>query len=862
MYPAEKPAAASPAEVKGRGWPRYAEGLPDHLLALPGAAGEEFALWRTAGLRGAGFPLAQVLELAEPACAAAADRLRALESEAERLREAALASVRGELEGAGQERLGVLIKAIRRLKKGKPPRPSLAGGLGPASAAAVEAWQAAAARAAEAGTEYGQAFAAAQESLSRKLSAVGRRARLREALLWQNRYAAETGLATLRRREGDGPRTSRERQRELMLVSYLQRYCAKNDTIGFFGPVGWARLGEGEAAMEARPGADLLAGRRVFFEGWAIDAVVDLLARDEAMRPWLAPRRTPLLRRRGAVYSLPGGSRVLLGPAATALLAACDGSRPARDVVREVLRDPATRGRGEADLYELLEDLRARGLISWTFQVPLTLTPERELRELLVRVEDAAQRERGLAILDLLEEKRAAVVRAAGRPDELDRALAALEESFTRTTGLAPTHSHGRIYSGRTLLWEECRRDLDLRLGRPLVEELAAPLALVLQSARWYTHQTALGHRAVLDRIYGEMSRQARTPSLELLPFLGRALPELVGRDAFTALQNELHERWARVLCLPAGGRRVALRSEELWPRAMREFAAPGPGWQKARYHSPDLLIAAESVEAVRRGDYLLVMGEIHLAVNTLDLNVFLAHWPDADRLHADIEADLPEPSIIPLLPKKWRQTQEDAGLGFVPTGITGRLDVALRSRKDVYVDLGLDPPAVPPEQILPIADLVVEPGEGGLVARRHDDRIRFDLIDFFQMILKILVVKTFKVMPSRPYTPRITVDRLVLTRESWSFPVDALGFARAHGMPRFLFFKAPNEPKPVYLDLESPYSVEIFARAARQAVGKHGEEPAIAVSEMLPTPADTWLPDAEGKRYTSELRIVAVDLR
>jgi hypothetical protein len=30
----------------------------------------------------------------------------------------------------------------------------------------------------------------------------------------------------------------------------------------------------------------------------------------------------------------------------------------------------------------------------------------------------------------------------------------------------------------------------------------------------------------------------------------------------------------------------------------------------------------------------------------------------------------------------------------------------------------------------------------------------------------------------------------------------------------------------------------------------------------MLPEHNETWLPDAEGQRYTSELRIVAVDLK
>jgi len=92
-----------------------------------------------------------------------------------------------------------------------------------------------------------------------------------------------------------------------MLAFYLQRYCVKNDTIGFFGPVGWARLGEGEERIAARPGPDVIASRDVFFEGWAIDALADRLAEDEAMRPWLAPLRSPFIRRDGTAYVLPNG---------------------------------------------------------------------------------------------------------------------------------------------------------------------------------------------------------------------------------------------------------------------------------------------------------------------------------------------------------------------------------------------------------------------------------------------------------------------------------------------------------------------------------------------------------------------------
>ncbi|HZF40915.1 MAG TPA: hypothetical protein VE715_18985, partial [Blastocatellia bacterium] len=38
-------------------------------------------------------------------------------------------------------------------------------------------------------------------------------------------------------------------------------------------------------------------------------------------------------------------------------------------------------------------------------------------------------------------------------------------------------------------------------------------------------------------------------------------------------------------------------------------------------------------------------------------------------------------------------------------------------------------------------------------------------------------------------------------------------------------------------------------------------ENEALIVTEMLPRLGELWLPDAEGNRYASELRMIAVDL-
>src|SRR5262245_7731597 len=115
--------------------------LPDHLLPLLGETTGRWALWRTFAVRGAGFPAAGVLPLAEAGCAAAADRLAAAEDAAERRREAALEALRGELAGSGKDRLDPLVKTIRRLKRRQPSVAAAAGGIGGAAAAALSAWE-------------------------------------------------------------------------------------------------------------------------------------------------------------------------------------------------------------------------------------------------------------------------------------------------------------------------------------------------------------------------------------------------------------------------------------------------------------------------------------------------------------------------------------------------------------------------------------------------------------------------------------------------------------------------------------------------------------------------------------------------
>src|SRR5205085_5811261 len=96
------------------------------------------------------------------------------------------------------------------------------------------------------------------------------------------------------------------------------------------------------------------------------------------------------------------------------------------------------------------------------------------------------------------------------------------------------------------------------------------------------------------------------------------------------------------------GQRHVHYDCEELRARVEAAFDAPRPGWKTALYHSPDVMIAARSVEAIRRGEYDLVLGEMHLGSNTLRGTLFLAQHPSPEEVFRAFELDLPEPRLVP----------------------------------------------------------------------------------------------------------------------------------------------------------------------------------------------------------------------
>lgn len=221
---------------------RYPFTLPDHLIALPDIS---WAFWGWSGLRGAGFPASLALQLAMPTCAAAADLLLEREAGAEEARTRAFILLSDAVKDAQGETRLLLIEARRQIKYGKLP--ALVGehgdrtdrhfilSLSTETQASLDRLQVAYAGREQARAELRAQFDRATEQTLQVLTEIAKTERFQEAVTWQNRQAVRDGIKSFLNKSIVANPSSKQRENSQLIAKYVQRYCTKNDTIGFFG---------------------------------------------------------------------------------------------------------------------------------------------------------------------------------------------------------------------------------------------------------------------------------------------------------------------------------------------------------------------------------------------------------------------------------------------------------------------------------------------------------------------------------------------------------------------------------------------------------------------------------------------------
>ena len=679
------------------------------------------------------------------------------------------------------------------------------------------------------------------------------------ALTWQNPRAHRHWIAD---RPAADPAASQAgrltAKRAAVIARYAQRYCAKNDTIGFFGPVGWARLDTRQTEPLRITGSLGIRRGGVYFEYRILRALADAWSRDPRLLPHLVVRLHSAMSYDGVVLRRPFRSPLSPDPAVAALLAAIDGTSRFAAVVQ---RAAARCGLAEQVVTEEAVRLRDAGVLDIGFRLPVDEHPERWLRDEAAEIADAGLRHEMLSVLDQLDRRRSVITAVVTDPEPLAAALDELEAYLTKVTASPAVVTKQQKATGRTPVYADCRWDLDVTLGAPLIDRLRAPLGILLDSVRWLTSEVALAVADELAAVHRTLLRRGSDVALCDLYFA--AADVLAGRPG-TAVHDVVSDfqlRWNELLPSELA-HDVRLASEIIAPMAARMFSADRPGWTAARYHSPDLMLSWPTGSQAP----VWVLGELHIGMNTLENRVFLTQSDDPSELFRAVAADMVDGRIVPCYPA-----------GSVPDGrrypppavhVTGR-----------YLNWSYAHDAGHPAgtRSLPGAGLFVRRDEGGLVAGPHDGAWQLPVLEFFGEFLSALVVNRFALRPPSARSPRVTIDDLVVCRRSWLVgagePGAALGtrnqhrltelaaWLRAQGMPRYLFARSPLEQKPFYVDLAAPLMVRNLSRVLRALAKNPANAAVVELSEMLPAPDELWLTDPHGRHRTTEFRFAAVDI-
>ncbi len=805
--------------------------------------------WRSSDLfwmRSAGFPVAWTQALALPATCDLGTGWNALLDADEALGHELTALVRAVQPPVGQRTLARLpaygaAQLGAKLPADTPPAARTA------ILALAERRDAVRERLAPAEAELERAFAGEALEARRRLLEYFADPLVDEALFLSNREAWQR-IRSLRER-APAALNARERQAVRLAWNFFQRICCKNDTTSFYGPIAWGRFGEDEAPLTLHQGETWLGARVVAIEYWLVQRFADALSADARVLPHVPLRLSPGCHLDGDVLAYPLGKRRALSPGLAAVvreIASGDSAVTTSGLVA------LARTSGEERLAERVEQLCAKGVLERRVLVPTVIAqPQHWLRRAIEGLALPAEvRTHWLHALARLDAIRGGYERG-GVAERVEASLRC--ESLLAELGISSERESGKMYVGRYPFYEDCARTADVRFGRALRDELQTGLAPVLELYRHLTRAVAAELHGAYGAVYDGFAGAGGEVDFLSWYRASRELPQLGAIAA--RLRAAIAGAWDARLPAAPGAEEIAVAPELLHAVAERlaELAlAPddGPDVLGAAIHSPDVMLAAASVEAVARGEYRIVLGEVHPAVHTVAQPVAAPFCDARDVLEREVEALL----------APGRMLLAD------PPGTYQRSNINWPRCATLYeVVMPGSASRLAPEQRV---------SSGACVVRRRGARLELvdrasgrteDLVSAVPGDLHRLLFALAGDLIAPSHGARVRLGRVVLKRRKWTVdpatlpPVErpaesAAAFARlgrwgrSLGMPRHVFFKAPQETKPIFLDFENPLALDLFLKIARQSER-------LTISEMLPGPDELWLCDGRGA-FTAEFRM------
>ncbi len=646
------------------------------------------------------------------------------------------------------------------------------------------------------------------------------------------------------------PRNNPARKTEQTLLLFLQRVAAKNDTFSEFGPGGWGRSDAQTSAILMDP-EDAVARREVFLERWTAHSTAAAINADEEVFGELMPHLDPNGSLNGTTFiSKNTGEVTALSLHELELAKRCDGKTPVHALTDEV---------------STLRKLVADGVLRCAIEVP-ALEPNAfdRLREDIASWRGGTARDKWLPVADEIAE----LPRRFDTTTDSNERQQLLSQAYTslRSAGAAERTGHRFLYAAVNPIGEECFRECNFAISERLIGEVPAEAALWIDFWRdtyaFIASRVAAGLRQIMEQAAPGATSVPLPAFLHMcetarLPLTG---PGLIGLAvlAFQEVKAAFREQLTPHLALDEYELTAAdchvIRNKFQYAK-FDEYTFP----------SADLQIAATSTDAVQRGEYQWIIGELH---------------PPAALLHHGFYWSCPDKAALNRAFAATVFGKATAHFGFFAADFASHTTIRVFDAMPELTNFVAPQRGHPSWRTTRPADaeVYVDP-ESGDVCIRAIKSHEF-LGSFARAWLIPLGFHPFQFGVS-PHTPRLRCGKVIVQRRSWAVTLEELapgdfnGLSRhlvltveqlraARGLPRYVYIRPTEtalrrsgaegrdkDTKPIFIDLESYLFLEIFHRW----LAKAGE---LEVTEMLPDPDHLCWREATGRR-TFELRTLIV---
>lgn len=646
-----------------------------------------------------------------------------------------------------------------------------------------------------------------------------------EALWLSSSSAYQSGWEYYQRHWEAESRPFKIKHLERRFYLYLQRFCAKNDTTSFYGPLNYGAFSLGnENVLRQAPVA--IRKRRVFFAYWGAEEIARCIAQKPEVQVFLAPRHNPLCMRRIGMQD------------DVIVYHASDGKRSCHEIA-QVVHYPIEQ------VQQSVTRLVQSGHLFLDIPIPGALLDP--LGYLIAKVRDLQQHvhelEDWLAFLCWCQEvcQRFAMADLAQR----QRLLADLEERYVLYVGGEAHRGQGKMFQDRTLIYEECLGDVEtFRLSAQHRATFTEALAPILELSASYSGSLLEDLQTTAIQLYDELcSGAACVPYIHFITTWKKRYPHVFPSPRAEQLQKSLSEI-------------VRFHTHEHLCRLSRQDIAALCNMPTLPVVvSPDVLLAASTTQDVFEHNYQLVLGEIHHGIQA-------AGW-----MLSFVEQD-----------EEWMSEITAA----LPTCTDGSLSANLllgRHMKTASPEFSGETVQASGvslhEQSIMLNQLVVEKCGQQLVLHKKDEKQAlyfyppsYGIPEALYAPFACFSYPLAKAMTVRlgAHTPRIEIEGVVYQRERWDIPtsqiplnhtngtafqllVDLIDFQQRMGLPEHVFVSSPKEPKPVYICFHTYFALELLVHLATQA-------DVLSFVEMYPDPQTLWLEHGNG-RHTCELRTV-----